>query len=269
LSAESDTLVYLYGIVPADSPEPPGDLRGIESAAVSLLRAGGVAALVSHVPARWYDDEPLNSRLDDLGWVGARGLEHERVLDWYVERGPVIPLSLFSIHRDLARVEARVAGESASFQRVLDRLSGRREWGIKLWREEAGAREGIDRLSPSLQVLGREIEAAPPGKRFLLERKREAMRTEEVRSISKRVAHELFGTLRRVAGEAVAVPLPAGTAGAERTLLLQAAFLVPEAGFAEFQGAVTEQASRLAGSGFELEFTGPWAPYHFTVPPDG
>jgi hypothetical protein len=264
VASKAGTLIYMYGIVPADTPAPPADLAGIDGGVVSVHPVGRVAAIVGSVQSGTYSDEALNSRLDDLAWVGDRGLAHERVLDWFAQQGPVIPLSLFSLHNDLGRLEERVRAEEASFTGLLARLEGRREWGVKLWRREADAREGIDKLSASLSRLTREVEEAPPGKRFLLERKRETMRAEELRAVSTRIAHELFGDLRTAADGAVAVPIPAVAAGGERTLLLHAAFLVADTAFETFHAALSAQARTLAGSGFELEFTGPWPPYHFT-----
>lgn len=260
-------LIYLYGIVPAATADPPAALLGIDGSPVRLLRLGEVAAIVSEVPAEIYADDPLNSRLDDLGWVGQQGMAHEQVLDWFAEQGPVIPLSLFSLHQNEARVEARVGQEADDYAQLLERLTGRQEWGVKLWRREAEAKTGIDRLSTSLQALAKEIEAAPPGKRYLLERKRDAMRTEELRTVSKRLAHELLAALRPLADGAVSVPLPSDVRG-ERILLLHAALLVPTAGFEPFHKAVSEQAAGLTEAGFEIELTGPWPPYHFTEPPD-
>lgn len=264
MKSEPRTLIYLYGIVPADATEPPEDLLGLAGRPAHLLRVGTIAAVVSGVPMDVYSDDALNARLDDLAWVGARGVEHERVLDWYAERGAVLPLSLFSLHKDLSRVEQRLRAEEEDFARLLDRVGGRKEWGIKLWRREAEAIEGIDRLSVSLGALNEQIAESPPGKRFLLEKKRDSMRTEEVRTLSARLAHDLFVALEQEADGAASVPLPGGVAGGERTLLLHAAYLVPEDGFGAFQQAVTEQATLIAGTGFELEFTGPWPPYHFT-----
>jgi hypothetical protein len=261
-----EELIYLYGIVPAGSPAPTEELRGLEDRQVVLLPVGRIAAVVGAVPVESYTDEALNARLDDLDWVGARGLAHERVLDWFADQGPVIPLSLFSLHRDPERVVARLSAEAASFERVLERLRGRKEWGIKLWRRDAVAREGIDGLSPSLGRLSAEIDAAQPGRRFLLEKKRETMRDEEVRTVSKRLAHDFFGSLKDASVAGVALQIPPPAAGAERVLLLHAAFLVDDERFAAFQQTVDEQAGALVGSGFEVEFTGPWPPYHFSAP---
>jgi hypothetical protein len=264
VSATSATeLIYLYGIVPADAPSPPADLAGIDGGQVVIHPIGDVAAVIGRVSEGVYSDEPLNSRLDDLSWVGDRGLAHERVVDWFARRGPVIPLSLFSLHRSLARLESRVTADAAEFARLLDRLRGRREWGLRLWRRDGLAREGVDRLSPSLQQLAREIQNAPEGRRYLLARRRDAMRAEELRTVSSRLAHELFAALDAASADAVTIPIPPNP-GAERVLLLDGAFLVADDAFEDFHAALARQAASLADSGFEIEFTGPWAPYHFT-----
>lgn len=264
MTDSQDNLVYLYGIIPAASADPDELLSGLDNRPVRVLRVGRIAAVVSDVPADTYGDDALNGRLDDLAWVGGRGMEHERVLDWFVERGAVLPLSLFSIHRDEERVRQRLRSDEAEYERSLQKLAGRREWGIKLWRNETRVIAGIDQLSASLQVLNAEIESAPPGRKFLMERKREAMRTEEVRALSGRIAHDIYSALRESADDAVNMRLPGGLSATERTLLLHAAYLVQDDGFTGFQVAVTEQAATLAGSGYELEFTGPWPPYNFT-----
>jgi len=255
-------LIYLYGIVPADAPTPT-DLHGIDGGAVRLVQAGDVAAVVSDVPASLYEESSLNARLDDLAWVGARGLAHERVLDWFAMQGPVVPLSLFSLHLDESRLRERVAADADGFGRSLNRLRGRREWGVRLWRREEEVLAGVEGVSPSLSAMSREIEEAAPGNRHPLERKRETMRQEEVRAASKRIAHELFAELRDRSDGARSVPLPGNVAGGERALLLDGAFLVPDDGFPEFQAALGGYAGRLAGTGFELELTGPWPPYNF------
>jgi hypothetical protein len=261
------SLLYMYGIVPAGAPIPPPELRGLEDGPVRLLEVGAVAAIVSEVPAGDYEDDALNARLEDLEWIGERGLAHERVLDWFIGRAPVLPLSLFSLHRDERRATERIEGESESFVRILRRLAGGKEWGIKLWRRDAEASAGIDEHSPSLQALGRTIDAAPPGKRFLLEKKREAMRAEELRAASKRVAHEAFSELSEVAQAAVSAPLPPASPEG-KALLLHAAFLVSDDDFESFQRVAGDLAGRYSRAGFEIELTGPWPPYHFTTDED-
>ncbi len=268
VSSEARRLTYLYAIVPADAPDPEAGLVGLDGGDVRLIRTGAVALVVSDVSSEVYEDEALNGRLDDLGWVGARGFEHERVVDWYAERGPVIPLSLFSLHENDQRAESRVAAGADEYLRLLDRLRGRKEWGIKLWRREQASREAIDRVSRSLTELASALESAPPGKRFLLQRKQEAMRADELRALSKRLAHETYSALASVAEASRLVPLPTNVPVGERALLLHAAFLVRDDAFPRFQEEVNRAAHGMAEAGFEIEFTGPWPPYHFSAPSD-
>lgn len=262
LNRDRTTFIYLYGIAPGDAADPDPGLEGLESAPVRLVRSAGVSAIVSDVPEETYADEALNSRLEDLAWVGERGLAHERVLDAFAQRGPVLPLSLFSLHRDEDRLRERLAENAGRYDALLRRLAGRREWGIKLWRRQDAA-EHIGRLSPALSALNKELEDAAPGRRYLLERKRENLLAEELRSASNRLAHRVYGLLSEAAEHAVSSSLPATQPEGARVLLLSSAFLVPDERFESFSRRVSEVAHEVGQAGFELEFTGPWPPYHF------
>jgi hypothetical protein len=262
----ADFLFYLYGIVGVDAPEPPEDLAGLEGRPVRLLREGRIAAPVSEVPRKDYSDEALDARLGDLAWVGERGLAHEQVLDWFAERGPVVPLSLFSLHGDEERVRSRLAAESERVLPLLESLRGRREWQVKLWRRDSVVAEHLDELSPTLRALGAEIEQAPPGKRYLLLKKRDAARTEELRRVSERVGQVLFEALREESDHGVVIPAPRGAPQTGHVLVLDSAWLVSEEAYPAFQRRLGELAGEFQPNGFEFEFTGPWPPYHFTDP---
>lgn len=258
-----DTLTYLYAVVPADAPEPPAELRGIDGGPVRLLLAAGLAAAVGEVPAEEYRADVLDARTADLAWVGERGAAHEAVLLWLSDRGPVLPLTLFSLHSDPGRVRALLEAEAERFRAALERVAGRREWGVRLWRVDARVAEHLDELSPRLRELAGEIAAATPGKQFLLRRKADGLRAEELRAVGADAAREAYAALAPLAAEARALPLSGRAGGEGRALALDAAFLVEETAFPAFQRGVTEAARRWGAAGFEVEFTGPWPPYHF------
>lgn len=260
---ESETLIYLYGIVREDAPDPPAELTGIESAPVRLLRADGVAAVVGDVSSEIYAAEKLDARLADLAWVGERGVAHEIVLTWFADRGPVIPLSLFSLHRDEQRVRERLGQHAPRLRELLTRLAGRQEWGVKVRRIDATLAAHLELLSPRLRALAQEMESAPPGRRFLLAKKRDAMRGEELRAVSADTARRVFEELEASAERSTRLAVVANAAEAERPLVLHGAFLVPQAEFATFQQRLSEAAHRYGSLGFEFEFTGPWPAYHF------
>ncbi|HET7584455.1 MAG TPA: GvpL/GvpF family gas vesicle protein [Gemmatimonadaceae bacterium] len=260
------TLVYLYGVAPGDAPDPAADLRGVDGGAVRLVRAGALAGIVGDVPSSEYAEDRLNERLRDLDWVGERGVAHERVLTWYADRGPVVPLSLFSLHTDDARVRERMAERAGPLAATLQRVAGRREWGIKVWRDDARLRAQLETQSDALRALTAEIRAASEGRRYLLARKRDTLEREEMRRISAAAAREALDVIGAAAEQTATIPIPPGASGtAARTLVLHAAFLVPQQDYTRFESAVRTLGAAQAERGFDWEFTGPWPPYHFTT----
>jgi hypothetical protein len=255
-------MLYLYGVVAADVEEPPPELIGLEGGPVRLLPSGPIAGIVSPVPGEEYSEEALDSRLQDVAWVGPRGVVHENVLTWFADRGPVIPLQPFSLHHSFDAVRERLEAGREAFDALLQRLAGRREWGIKVWRREGELKKHLEALSPPVHAIAEEMRSATPGHRYLLSRKLAALEVDEVRSASALVAAEMFDALAASAESATRLALPPSAAG-ERALILHSAFLVAEEGFELFQEKVSAIGARYGRIGFELEFTGPWPPYHF------
>jgi hypothetical protein len=260
---EASQLIYLYGIAPGTAPDPDG-LRGLEEEPVRLLRAAGLAAIVSEVPAEDYAEAPLDARMTDLAWVGLRGLAHERVLNWFVDRGPVIPLAPFSIHADEARVRERLESRAADFERTLQSLAGARAWGVRV-RRTPGFPDAVARTAPALAALEAERAAASPGRRYLLAKRRDALVADEVRAAATRIAREAYGALEPMALRARRLPVTAPAAGDGHAILLDAAFLVADDAYESFQQRLSEVAAAHA-DGLEWEFTGPWPAYHFVEP---
>lgn len=258
------TLLYLYGVVSAEAPAPTAEVQGLEGASVRLVRVDDLAAVVSELPLEGYDERTLDTRMSDVQWVGERGLAHERVLTWFVDRGPVVPFTPFSLHHGEEAVTERIRERVALLRDALGRVQGRREWGIKLWRDEERFAERLDAESPVLRELGAELEGASAGRRFLLVKKRDALRTDEARRISHETARAVFRALTDCAVGSRALELPPPIARGPRALVLHAAFLVSDEEYGAFEELVQQLATTYTRKGFDWEFTGPWPPYHFT-----
>lgn len=258
----ADTLVYLYGAVSASADTPSTGVEGVGKSAVWLLPAPPVAGVASEVAAAAFSTEALDRRTQELEWMAEQGAAHERVLLWFADRGPVVPFAPFSLHADRERARERLQSEGEGLARVLDRLAGKREWGVRLWRDDAVAKAGLGSTSGEVAALDREMEDAAPGRRFLLERKRSKLQERELGAATRELAEGVYAALSREAAGAArrAIP-PLKKAG--RRVVLDACFLVSEEGFEHFREKVGEERRRLRGRGFEVDFTGPWPPYHF------
>lgn len=216
------------------------------------------------MPDAAYSADALNARLEDLRWVGERGLAHERVLEWFTDNAAVVPLRPFSLHLTEQKLTERLAAGEARFTELLQRLQGRQEWGVKLWRDRTSALKHADELSPALADISRQIEEASPGKRFLLQKKRDGMLNEELRNAGVELARSALNELRPLAERATALDVPSMPVAAERALMLHAVFLVPIDALDAFGRRVAELRKEYHGRGFQIELSGPWPAYHFT-----
>ena len=136
---------------------------------------------------------------------------------------------------------------------------------MRVHRRDAEMLQHIGEMDEEIATLQRAAEAAPPGQRYLLERKMQELKKAAVRRASQALARELFETLQGLSREAIARPLtPMPGASSDVTLVLNGAFLVPRDRLSEFKAAVGSAVERLEPRGLTLDFTGPWPPYNFS-----
>ena len=259
-------VVYLYGFVPPDASGPPDHLRGVRGAPVTLLDMGETRAAVSHLSDPEFRAERVEERLGDLAWVGEQGLAHERVVAWFVDHTDILPAQLFSMHSSENALRERVTGSVARLADRLRAFAGRREWDLKVAYDAAVLQQHGPEISPELRALAEEIASAPPGRKYLLERKRADLLKREVRYAAKRLADELLDALAEHAVAKRVLPLSQDPASG--AVVLTAALLVERTKDAALQREAATRLPRLTSLGMLVGFSGPWAPYRF-VEQDG
>jgi hypothetical protein len=257
----SDRVMYVYGIVPAEL-DATGVPPGLDGEPVDLVGVGGVAALASRLPAATYDPSVIESRVGDVAWLGPRAVAHDEVLSWAGERGAVVPLAMFTIYRDPDALAAMLRARANELAAVLARLAPGQEYAVRVFRVDRDLVRHLGELSPEVAELEAQARAAPPGQRYLLERKTEAARRAEAQRVAGAVAREAFDMLAASALEAVTEP-PPRQEGGRGSAVLHAFFLVRRDGLDPFREALTALVATYGARGFTFEFTGPWPPYHF------
>ncbi len=253
----ADRIQYVYAVVDA-SADPGGAPRGIDDAPVELHAEGAVAALTSAIDASVYSGPEVEARSADLEWLGPRARAHDAVVTWASDRGAVAPLPMFSLFRDRDGVTAMLRERRDALTRTLDRVRDRQEYGVRLFRIDDALSTHLGELSPRIAELERTAAAASPGQRYLLNRKLEAERSEELRRISHDVAQRVHDALAAHADDAVLDTLPRRTLeGMAGTAVLNASFLLARDRVDGFRRALTDQVERYEPRGFRFEFTGP------------
>jgi hypothetical protein len=242
---------YLYGLVAEPRQAYPG-LSGLDGAQVRVLPVGGLEVLAHACRPVAYASADRDTV---LAWVQA----HAAVLADALERyRSVVPFAFNTIVRGLPDgedpLDAWMAGQQETFERLLGRVRDRIEFGVHLTATlpPRGPQPAID-LPDSV----------PPGVAYLLQTRRPSppVWPEGWQGQAAACARELQAHSEEVVARTPAQP-PAASPGASVTLL-RAACLVRRDGAGAFLDGVR---SLDTPSGFGIEVTGPWPAYSFLDP---
>lgn len=238
----------------------------IESeASLDVIEGAAVAAVVSGVPLSDYDEDALQTRLQDATWTATRAMRHEQVVEYFAERASVVPLRFGTIYFERAGVEQMLAEREPKLLPLIEGLRGREEWGVNLYSDRAKLREKITSVSPRLRELEMQASQAAPGQSYLLRKKIDAMRTDEARAESKRLASEIETALAAACERAVRMRVLKAEATEHGELFAKLAFLVARSRFDHFRATAEGLAAQHGDAGFRIELTGPWPPYNFAA----
>lgn len=254
-------VLYLYGFVPSEVPTPPETLRGIDDGPVDLLPLGTFGAAVTEVDADVYGEGRIEARLKDLGWVGGRGARHETVVTWLADHATIVPARLLTVFSSAEALRARAAERSEVIEALLQRFRHVREWDLKISYDADTLVEHLGAYSDEAAREAAEIEAAPPGRRYLLQRSRQERASGQAAELARRLGRDLLSRLEELATQVTELEVPA--LGGESRVVYNAALLVHVEQFTALQRVAAEAAGELASHGIDVALTGPWAPYRF------
>ncbi|MGK5743129.1 GvpL/GvpF family gas vesicle protein [Micromonospora sp. URMC 103] len=244
---------WLHGVVREADLGVLTALPGMVGEPVRPVRADGLAAVVSGVPLAEYGEEALRRNLEDLAWLERAARAHHRVVDALARAGAVVPARLATVHHDDDRVAASLAARRTELVALLDRLTGRREWGVKGY--------VVPGATPQVEET-----AGPGGAGAAYLRRRRAQL--DAREDGQRVAAAAAAAVHEaLARHAVAArrhpPQDRRLSGASTAMALNGAYLVDTEALAGFAGLVEALGARHPE--LRLELTGPWPPYSFVA----
>jgi hypothetical protein len=253
------TVEYVYCVVPDEfaADTPP---RGIDGTAVRPVQRSSLVALVSSLNAAEYESDTVAERTADAEWLAPRAIAHDAVVTWASDRGAVVPFPMWVMFSDEHGVSAMLAERNDELSRVIQRLSGAREFGVRVFADRAALAAAAVRLDSRLAELETQAVAARPGEAYLLRRKLEAERKLLARDAAVQIAESTHNALLAASRQAFA----RATARAnEPGLLLDGSYLVENREYDNFRKALTGLVESFQPDGVRFDFTGPWPPYHF------
>ncbi len=255
--AESAT--YVYCVVKSARPPPlKGAPKGLaKSGAPRLLDAGDDYRLVvATAPLSLYRGEVIDAKLRDIDWVAERAAEHEAVVEHFAGKarttGTLVPMKLFTLFATDERAVEHVARMKKTLDRIVARIEGCEEWGLRILFDESKAL----RARKEQPTRG-----TPSGTSFLLRKKVEQDQRRTLAARAQSDVEDLYGRVEKIAKKAIRRAAPNRELAGR--VLLDAVFLVPEERTKKLRDTVAKTAKTLASEGFHVALTGPWPAYSF------
>lgn len=249
------TLVYLYAIVPSAAGPwlAANDVRGIGGSRVRAVAEHGVVGAVSDVPAREFDQEPLDSNVADSAWLAPHAAAHQDVNAALLDGvGAVLPLAFGTIFRADEGVQRVLHERERELAEALGAVAGRVEWVCTLDRDLRVASAYLARTR-----LSRAGSGAGEGRSYLLRRKAEVEGTEEQRALDREARAGFRESLAAIAQEITDEPLIEGGPAARCTVL------IPRDAEDALRRAAMRFGERWSERGYEPRLAGPWPPYRY------
>ncbi len=242
---------HAFALVPSGAPPPDPLPMGLEGAAIAMLTEGPLTAVVQPV------SEAFVARLREggageeaAGWLTDRLLEHERVVESFVDTGPTFPLGFGVLLADPAALREAVAPNVAALSAFFASTAGCPEWCLKFYDGETAprrgemalaARNGLDYLAARRALPERQAARDAAGRRF-------------VEHALDRLRPLCLAMLGREAGAAP---------GRGLRLLANLALLVRGEQREALLSALEALVAPAAREELELTLTGPWPLYSF------
>jgi hypothetical protein len=237
-----------------------------EDAKLEWISVNTLAALVSQVPRETYSEERLAEHLTDATWTAIRAMRHETVAEYVAKRASVIPLRFGTIYLERNGIEQMLTEKSRELEEIIEHLRGREEWGVNVYSDRAVLMTSITSLSPVLRELVERAAQAPPGQSYLMQKKIDAMRVDEVRAAVNRIVDQIEAKLKEHTDDGRRLRILKVETTEHGELKAKFAFLVKRSGFEEFRAAAERLAQEHQAAGVRLELTGPWPVYNFVNP---
>lgn len=257
VAAEQGDACWVYCVVPAEwAVELAADMDGIEpGSSVEAVVEGHLAALVAKVPLAEYGDEQLRRHLEDITWLERTARAHEAVQQQAMRQGPLVPLRMCTIYRDVDRVRLMLQNQAELFAENLAAVEDCAEWGVKVFLDL----ERVPESSPAQPEA-----AATSGADYLAGRQRERDRVRVGDELCLRCTEDVHQTVSMLARQERVNPVQRAEAhGRHAEMVLNEAYLVEDSRIEELQNTVRELCQRWSPDGLLVELTGPWPPYNF------
>ncbi len=263
-ASPASVVYYVYGILSGiDVADETLPKEGIDPLfPIYCLVHHHVQALVSKVSTAEYGKEALQVNLFDPVWKEQQARMHEGFVERFSQEERFLPLPLCTIYKSEAEVQRMLS--EPRFLDVLEKIQGRSQWQLKLFRNVDVLHQQLVENSAAVQQLLTDIKSNPGGGAQSIKKKMVSAIREEEAAITDNCTKDVHERLFAHADDVELGVLNGEGDRDMKELILEATYLVP----GQKQEAFKEDVERLVGEyttfGFEFAVSGPALPTLFS-----
>lgn len=265
---------YLYCICEADAGQKPVSLglkkkiktKGIESGEkVFAIPFKNIEAVVSEVDLSQFNEKKIKDKLqEDPRWTEKNIRRHHDVIAQTYKTSTVIPMKFGIMFKTKKSLEAMLKKYYKEFKRLLAELSGKGEWGVKIYLEDEKFAEFLKKENKEIKKLEKERSAMPEGRRWYVEKKVEESIAAQFEEKMEQRLQAVVKRLEDCCEEVIICDLlPKEVTEAGKDNIFNAACLVNNNKLDVFKKLLLHLEKEYEQIGGALKVTGPWPPYNF------
>lgn len=239
-------VLYLYALSRMPSRRAPAIVsEGIDGVApVEALRSGKYLCWISRVSRSDFADR-LTEHMQDLEWLAAAGLRHQRVVAEIAEKLPALPARFGTVFLSEASLAKHIGERGSAMDAAFTRSADADEWGVKVFAIATPSRRPPPRASSGAEYL---------------KSKAELLRPRSPRKLDPAV-QEFAAALKKLS----VADAPGGKASAGQPgLLWHGSFLIRRGDRAKLESVLEKYAMKWEGAR-RIDCSGPWPPYSFVA----
>jgi hypothetical protein len=269
-NAGAPALLYVYAFIPTEAyREAPMDpVEGMEpDNTIGFFVQEEITAVICHVSEAEFAEQQLQKNVENMKWLQNKAFHHHTIMNHLHDRYTTIPLKFGTIFEQEASLAEMIEGHKEAMLSKFSSLAGKEEWNVKVYADQQLFIEAVVQESEEIQEKEAEIEALPAGKRFFEQKKMKNFVEGKADDYIEQHCTSFHEELKaKSEGAEIKKNWERKVTDREKDMAWNAAYLIDSNDRETFIQFIEDRQAqeKAAGTGLDLECTGPWPSFHFS-----
>ncbi|MDX6154529.1 GvpL/GvpF family gas vesicle protein [Marinococcus sp. PL1-022] len=269
-NAGAPALLYVYAFVPTEEYQqaPMDPVEGMEAGNnIDFFVQEEITTVVCLVPEAEFAEQQLQKNVENMKWLQAKAFHHHEIMKQLHDRYTTIPLTFGTIFEQNANLTEMIKDHKEDILSKFSSLAGKEEWNVKVYADQQLFIETVVQESEEIQAKEAEIESLPAGKRFFENKKMKQFIEGKADDYIEQHCTSLHEELKtRSEGTEIKKNWERKVTDREKDMAWNAAYLIDANDREAFIQFIEDRQDKeeAAGTGLDLECTGPWPSFHFS-----